>query len=275
MTATSYLENFPYREWHAAIGRRRSRRLYQARPVEPALLADLEALCRDFRPFPEARAVLVAAPAADVFRGAVGSYGKVKGAPAVIAFIGDTASPHVYEKVGYTGEGLVLEATRLGLGTCWVGGFFRPETAARLAGVRGSEWVVAVTPVGYAAGVWSVEEKVMTGFGRTHRRRPLAELVTGPPPGAWPPWAHAALEAARLAPSALNRQPWRFRVGEEGITVAVDNLRDSYGIPRRLDCGIAMLHLELGALAAGTRGAWEFLSPPLVARFVPRHAPAP
>ncbi|HHY93759.1 MAG TPA: nitroreductase, partial [Firmicutes bacterium] len=37
--------------------------------------------------------------------------------------------------MGYTGEAVVLEATALGLATCWVGGFFRPEVAARLLGV--------------------------------------------------------------------------------------------------------------------------------------------
>jgi hypothetical protein len=65
----------------------------------------------------------------------------------------------------------------------------------------------------------------------------------------------------------MNRQPWRFEVGTNTITVAVDNLHDTYNIPKRLDCGIAMLHLELGALAAGVNGTWEFLLPPRVARF--------
>ena len=38
-------------------------------------------------------------------------------------------------------------------------------------------------------------------------------------------------------------------------------------ISRRLDCGIAMLHFELGVRAAGLSGSWEFLPPPDVARF--------
>ena len=50
--------------------------------------------------------------------------------------------------------------------------------------------------------------------------------------------------------------------------MAVDNLHDTYNIPERLDCGIAMLHLKLGALAAGVTGAWESLLPPRVARFI-------
>ncbi|MBO8128679.1 MAG: hypothetical protein H0Z39_05715 [Peptococcaceae bacterium] len=51
------------------------------------------------------------------------------------------------------------------------------------------------------------------------------------------------------------------------VTVAVDNEKDSYHISKRLDCGIAMLHIELGARFAGVRGRWEHLSSPGVARF--------
>jgi hypothetical protein len=34
-----------------------------------------------------------------------------------------------------------------------------------------------------------------------------------------------------------------------------------------LDCGIAMLHIEVAALNAGMKGKWEFLKSPQVARF--------
>jgi hypothetical protein len=154
------------REWYQTIARRRSRRLYEVRPVAPATLEQLDRFCREFRPFPEARAVLVPAPEEKVFRGFLGHYGKIKGAPAFIAFLGGAESPYLYERVGYLGEGVILKATRLGLGTCWVGGFFRPEVAACLVGAHPSEKVVAVTPVGYATGRWSGEEKLMTGYGR-------------------------------------------------------------------------------------------------------------
>jgi nitroreductase len=76
------------REWYQTIARRRSRRLYEARPVAPATLEQLDRLCREFKPFPEARAVLVSAPEEEVFRGILRHYGKIKGAPAFIAFLG-------------------------------------------------------------------------------------------------------------------------------------------------------------------------------------------
>jgi hypothetical protein len=77
-----------------------------------------------------------------------------------------------------------------------------------------------------------------------------------------------ALEAARLSPSANNRQPWRFRVGDRSFTVFTDSDKKEWKLSRRLDCGIAMLHFELGARTAGLAGEWEFLKAPEVARYV-------
>lgn len=89
-------------------------------------------------------------PPDDILKGAFGSYGKVKGAVAYVAFVGNMSSASVQEKVGYTGEGIILEATSLGLGTCWVGAFFRPDVVAARVGSDKAERVLAVTPLGYA-----------------------------------------------------------------------------------------------------------------------------
>lgn len=204
-----------------------------------------------------------------VFRGAIGPYGRVKGAPAFIAFIGKTEDPFVNEKLGYTGEGIILEATALGLATCWVAGFFREERAAILTGIRPGEKVFAVTPIGFSPQDFTFEEKMMTGFGRTHTRKPLSELVSGLDEKNWPAGLRQALECARSAPSAINRQPWRFHIEKSAVTVSVDSAVSlEFGISKRLDCGIAMLHLEVALAAQGTGGKWEFLEPPRVARFV-------
>lgn len=262
--------NIPYEQWYGAISIRRSRRVFGPRRINPADLKRLEEHCHEYRPYPEVRSVLVTTNPDLIFKGAVGTYGKIKGATALAAFVGAMDSPQVNEKLGYLGESLILEATSMGLDTCWVGGFFRPEVAAELVQARPGEQVLAVTPLGYARESISLEEKIMTGFGRTHRRKPMAELVSGLEQASWPAWVKKALEAARMAPSAVNRQPWRFKVAEDNITVAVDSIKDTYGIAKRLDCGIAMLHLELGAMAGGVSGTWEFLSPPQVARFKAR-----
>jgi hypothetical protein len=258
----------PFSIWHDAILKRRSIRQYAARPVEAAGLEAMSRVCAEFRPFPSARAVLVADPTEDIFRGIPGGYGKVNGAPALVAFIGSMQSPDVQEALGYTGEGVILEATALGLATCWVGGFFSPKRAAAIAKVAPNERVLAVTPIGYPKEGSSLQEKAMSRFGRNWQRRPLSDLVTGLNETNRPGWMKAALEAARLAPSAMNRQPWRFQVDENSITVSADSVMNpTMVVSKRLDCGIAMLHIEIGALCSGVTGAWEMLKSPQVARF--------
>lgn len=256
----------PFLRWYNAIFIRRSRRQFDQRPLESNLLVTLNEVCKEFRPFPQASAVLVTQSVDDVFKGVIGHHGKIKGAPALIAFIGNMDKLNIHEQIGYFGEGIILEATALNLGTCWVGGFFRPEVAASLTNINKSERVFAVTPVGYASGDWSLEEKIMAGFGRKHQRKPLTELVTGLEEEKWPVWMRQALEAARLAPSAVNRQPWRFHIEQHSITISVDNLKDTFNISKRLDCGIAMLHIEVALLNFGMKGKWEFLKASKVAR---------
>jgi len=260
--------DIPFSRWHAAIEQRRSRRHFDPnRAIEPEKMAALDTICKQFRPFPQARSCLVTEPAQDVFKGIAGSYGKIKGATAFIAFIGDMDHPFVQEEVGYTGEGVILEATALGLNTCWVAGFFRPEVVASLIEIKNNERVLAVTPVGYARKFESWEERLMTGFGRTHTRLSLSRTVSGLPRENWPDWAKASLEAARLAPSAVNRQPWGLKVEDDGITVFIRTGGPEFNISKRLDCGIAMLHIEVAALDRGCGGEWEFLQSPEVAKF--------
>jgi hypothetical protein len=83
----------------------------------------------------------------------------------------------------------------------------------------------------------------------------------------WPEWVRMSLLSARVAPAAVNRQPWSFLVKSDSITVSVDDLHDSYGISKRLDCSIAMLHIETASRFCGLVGKWDFLDPPGVARF--------
>jgi hypothetical protein len=257
--------DLPVERWLAAVACRASRRNFDASPLEEDALARLETTCREFRPFPEARAELVRGPAAGVFRGILGAYGRITGAPCYMAFIGDLASARVQECAGYTGEGLILEATSLGLGTCWVGGFFGRETVSSQVELGGSERVLAISPVGRARTKPSLTDISFKFVAGSRKRKPLAELVEGsvvPDDG-----VRKGLDAARLAPSAVNRQPWRFKIEDGAVLVRADKDEKDPRISRRLDCGIAMLHFELGVRASGLAGRWEFLPPPGLARF--------
>lgn len=254
-------------EWLGAVVRRRSRRAFD-RVRADATLRPLARLCDRWRPFPDCRAELVASPSTDVFTGVIGGYGKVRGAPHLLVLVGDERSEFADQHVGYCGEAVVLEATRLGLATCWVGGFFSAKRVAKLVGLGRTERAFAVSPVGYALSSDSSTERTMAGIAGAHKRKCIAEIA--PTLGdAWPLWAVAAVETARLAPSAVNRQPWRFRFEDGGLVVAKDSVFEMPKVTKRLDIGIAMLHAELGALAYGVDGAWSDLRGSDVARFDP------
>ena len=65
----------------------------------------------------------------------------------------------------------------------------------------------------------------------------------------------------------MNRQPWSFDVEDDSITVSVRTRGTEFNVSKRLDCGIAMLHIEVAAMNCGVRGEWQFLKAPQVARF--------
>lgn len=245
--------------WLEAARSRRSRRSFNGEKLDAAHLEALENLSRSFKPSHTARTVVIANAPADIFSGIVGSYGRVSGAPTALAFVGTIGAPGVDAAVGYTGEALILEANHLGLSTCWVAGFFKPNKVADLIGLGGGERVFAISPVGHPLETLTGKERMIYGTkpDAPKPRKSAEEIAPGLP--AWPPWARAGVEAARLAPSAMNRQPWKFRY-EEGLVVVGFEGIEAPKVSKALDCGIAMLHFDLGARAAGVAGEWELLA---------------
>jgi len=227
----------------------------------------MQTVCQDFRPFPEVRIELITESIDAVLTGITNSYGIIRGASACLVFIGDMNDPHVQEKVGYTGEGIILEATANGLNTCWVSGSFDRKAASSIIGIAKNEKVLTVSPIGHSPQEPSLTEKSMMSLFRPHKRRPLSALASGLEESQRPAWMKAELDAARLAPSAMNRQPWRFELDRNSITVSVDTPKLSLSIDKRLHCGIAMMHIEVAALNCEVEGKWQLLESPQVARF--------
>ncbi len=253
----------PAESWHNAIFLRHSQRKYSGDIPDEKVTSRIEEVCSEFTPFLGVRSVLVREPANDVFKGAIGPYFyNVTEALYYIAFIADMSAPNIQAIAGYIGEGVILEATALGLNTCWVGGFFRRDAIVKQIDIQENEQVLAITPIGY-----SMEEKDRVGKSdKPYRRKSLDKLISSGKIGD-NKWVKSALEAAKIAPSAANRQPWRFEINDDSITVSANSKRKGIGVSRGLDCGIAMLHLELGALVNGVKGDWKFLDYPEVARY--------
>jgi nitroreductase len=73
-------------------------------------------------------------------------------------------------------EHLVLAATALGLGACWIGGFDE-KTVSRLLGIPDPIRVIAYTPLGYPADKESLMGRTVKTIARSHSRKPLAKVV--------------------------------------------------------------------------------------------------
>jgi hypothetical protein len=266
-TPVTFEHELPVSRWAAAARVRRSRRAYEPQPIAGTEAERLQSFCRGYSPFDGARALVLVEAPQSIFTGwLLRVYGKVT-SPSALIFVGDRRLPDAAARAGYTGEAAVLEATALGLGTCWIGGGVRRGKVASLLGLAKHEHVYSISALGYAREGPTVGERAAAGLARSHTRRPLEVIAPGY--SAWPDWARAGVELGRIAPSAANRQPSRFaQTDDGGIRLSFEG-SDSPMISKRLDCGIAMLHFELGAREAGAVGSWQLLSGRDVALWVP------
>ena len=220
----------------ALIQRRYSCRTYLERPISAEDKGRLHEFMASRTRGPlgsQARFGLIAAAPDD--RQALrrlGTYGFIKGATGfIVGAVG--RGPKDLEDYGYLLEEVILAATGIGLGTCWLGGTFTRSTfVRRFGGVKRGETMPAVASTGYIGddGTERIRERE-----EGSRRFPPAELffdgewgvplaaagggtggsaAAGDEAGAGRyadvgPFA-AALEAVRMAPSATNKQPWRI-----------------------------------------------------------------
>jgi nitroreductase len=206
----------------------------------------------------------------------LGTYGFIKGATGYL--VGAVRhGPGDLEGFGYLLEEVILFATGLGLGTCWLGGTFTRSTfTSRFGGVAHGETIPAVVSIGYPGddGSERIREREEGA-----RRLPPDELFfageLGAPLGLERAGDYAAaLEAVRMAPSATNKQPWRIvRRGDDWHFYLLRTKGYGKGSPffrllriadlQRVDLGIALCHFELVAREAGLTGRWVVADPGL------------
>jgi nitroreductase len=262
------------------IRARSSWRSYDGRPLEPEDRARLEDFLASSEAGPfggRARLKLVEASAEDRAElRKLGTYGMVRGARTFLAGAVRRGAMDL-EDYGCVFERAVLEATALGLGTCWLGASFDHSGFARAIDLRKDEIIPAVSPVGYVASTRSLVDATTRFFARSGKRKAWEELffdgdfATPLAAEAAGPYAEV-LEMVRLAPSASNRQPWRV-VKEAGRDVFHLFINRSAVYSRfttnvagadlqRIDMGIACCHVELAARELALGGKWEVRKPP-------------
>ena len=156
-------------------------------------------------------------------------------------------------KLGYYGEKLVLEATAMGLGTCWVASTYDARTTR--AELADGEKLWDVIPIGYAAAKMPLKQKTFRAAIRAKSKKPEQMADSDLPWRDLPEWFRAGVEAAERGPSAVNRQPVVFRWLGGRVTAGLRSTE--YDVSYN-DLGIAKLHFELGAAAKGASGRWNF-----------------
>lgn len=260
----------PAEKWYQALKERSSRRQFYSKIIEKAKIKQLNDLIEKINDeFDDLRIILVQKDVKEIFTGVLGSYGKITGAPAYLAFVGREDIPYIEEKIGDGGEAVILEAAALELGTCWVSGTFKADKVLAELDLKETEKLFAISPLGYPEENPTISERILKTVISSKKRLDLDKLIINKNGlEEEPEWVKKALKAARLAPSAVNRQPWRFEIGENSITIQLDSKEKNEEKSKNLDCGIAMLHLEVGALKAGVSGSWEYLEGKEVAMFL-------
>lgn len=202
----------------------------------------------------------------EAFNSAMAHYGKFSNVRNYLVIAG-TAAPDLELRGGYYGERVVLLAQSLGLNTCWVAMTFKKRfVRSRLAH---GEKLVIVVALGYGStqGV-AHRGKDASQVSKVAGQTPASGQVAGSGQAAGPAapkWFLDGVEAALLAPTAINQQKFLLELragagvatgvsaGSPARTLAgaaskpVVNLKNLGGPYSKVDLGIVKLHFELGA----------------------------
>lgn len=211
-------------EW---MKQRHSVRQYTDRPIEKEKRAVIDELIAGINKNHDLH-IQVVYDEPKCFDSFMAHYGKFTGVRNYIALVGKKSSK-LDETLGYYGEQLVLKAQELGLNTCWVA-----LTHGRCkAEIGKGEKLVCLISLGYG-----------TVPGVPHKSKPLAEVCNAAEQ--LPAWFRNGMEAALLAPTAMNQQKFFLELKPDDSVHA----KCGSGFYTKLDLGIVKYHFE--AVAAET-----------------------
>lgn len=200
---------------------RHSVRQYTEQPIEPEKRSVLDSLIREINQKTDYHIQMIYDDP-KCFDSFMAHYGNFTGVRNYIALVG-RKSANLDETLGYYGEELVLKAQELGLNTCWVA-----LTHGKSKAVIGKgEKLVCLIAVGY--GVTQ---------GIPHKNKPLPELCNYSEQ--MPEWFLNGMNAALLAPTAMNQQKFRFELQPDGTVKA----SCGSGFYTKMDLGIVKYHFE-------------------------------
>ena len=163
---------------------------------------------------------------------------------------------------GFAFEEFILYALSLGVGTVWIAGTMDRPAFERAMELADGECMPAVTPLGYPARRRSLRDAAMRRAIRADSRAPFETLffrdsfdqpMAPEEAGTY----REALELLRLAPSAVNKQPWRVVRGGDAFHFFLKRSlpANQKSDVQRLDIGIALAHFVLALRAQGVAGS--------------------
>jgi hypothetical protein len=199
---------------------RHSVRKYQDKKIEPEKREQLDALCAACNA-QSGLHIQMMYDEPTCFSSRLARYGSFAGVENYIAIVGKKGK-ELDEKAGYYGEKLVLKAQELGLNTCWAALTHGKSKAA----VGKGEKLAIVIALGYGE-----------NQGTAHKSKPAERLVRADADA--PAWFQRGVQAALLAPTAVNQQ--RFRIVLDGENVKITA---QAGMFTKLDLGIVKYHFE-------------------------------
>lgn len=228
----------------AALENRYSVRTYTAAPTE----AQAAAICAALEKM-NAVSGLTASYLPDgaaAFASRTKTYGMFKNVEALILLKGPKTLPHLCEAAGYYGQALVLDLWEQGVGSCWVGGTFEKEKLE----IPDGETLVCVLTVGQFDAPGAKDKLILN---RLHKRKPISARITADAP--LPTWLAAAMEAVRLAPSAVNAQSPQFVLQGGAVSATISDEHPMHLV----DLGIAkqnFVQAAGGSFALGRGGVY-------------------
>ncbi len=160
-------------------------------------------------------------------------------------------------------EKIILIATTLGLGTCWLGAFDRQGFAERIH-LKPDEILPSVTPIGYKA-EQGLKEQMIRGIAGSDNRKMWSELFFDTyfntpiePENAGD--YMTAFTMVQFAPSGSNAQPWRLILDDDTVHFYHDG-KTKYNLIKQLDMGIAFCHFQTAMDLFQIKGEWSIQDP--------------
>lgn len=211
-----------------AIQARHSVRKYLEKPIEPEKAAALQAVVERANTENNLNIQLVLEEP-KAFSAGLWKYGQFSGVQNYFVMAGPKGK-ETEQKLGFCGEELVLLAQTLGLNTCWVGLTYKkiPGTFT----LREGDVVHCVIALGYGANA-----------GVQHPLKPVEKYYEAA--GTPPQWFLAGMEAAMLAPTAVNQQKFKM-ILHDGNKVEARTFFSLTGYVD-IDLGIVKYHFETAA----------------------------